>query len=103
MSFVIASQVALWLAVLVLGVICIALARQVGVLHQRIAPAGALSLRQPLQARRTDAGIEPERIGRIDGEDRRCAWRPQPAAPVHLAGLHGLRDAVAGGSLGSRG
>jgi methylamine dehydrogenase accessory protein MauD len=49
MSFVIASQVALWLAVLVLGVICIALARQVGVLHQRIAPAGALSLRQPLK------------------------------------------------------
>lgn len=49
MSFVIASQVALWLAVLVLGVICIALARQIGVLHQRIAPAGALSLRQPLK------------------------------------------------------
>jgi methylamine dehydrogenase accessory protein MauD len=34
---------------LVLGVICIALARQIGVLHQRIAPAGALSLRQPLK------------------------------------------------------
>ncbi|HEX4153432.1 MAG TPA: redoxin family protein [Steroidobacteraceae bacterium] len=49
MSFVIASQIALWLAVLVLGVICIALARQIGVLHQRIAPAGALSLRQPLK------------------------------------------------------
>jgi len=49
MSFVIASQVALWIAILVLGVICIALARQVGVLHQRIAPAGALSLRQPLK------------------------------------------------------
>ena len=49
MSFVIASQIALWLALLVLGVICIALARQIGVLHQRIAPAGALSLRQPLK------------------------------------------------------
>jgi methylamine dehydrogenase accessory protein MauD len=49
MSFVIASQVALWAAVLILGVICIALARQIGVLHQRIAPAGALSLRQPLK------------------------------------------------------
>jgi methylamine dehydrogenase accessory protein MauD len=49
MSFVIASQVALWVAILVLGVVCIALARQVGVLHQRIAPAGALSLRQPLK------------------------------------------------------
>ncbi len=49
MSFVIASQVALWVAILVLGIVCIALARQVGVLHQRIAPAGALSLRQPLK------------------------------------------------------
>ncbi len=49
MSFVLASQVALWVAVLVLGIICIALARQIGILHQRIAPAGALSLRQPLK------------------------------------------------------
>jgi methylamine dehydrogenase accessory protein MauD len=49
MSFVIASQVALWVAILILGVVCIALARQVGVLHQRIAPAGALTLRQPLK------------------------------------------------------
>ncbi len=49
MSFVIASQVALWVALLVLGVVCMALARQIGVLHQRIAPAGALSLSQPLK------------------------------------------------------
>ena len=49
MSFLIASQIALWIGLLVLGVVCIALARQIGVLHQRIAPAGALSLRQPLK------------------------------------------------------
>jgi methylamine dehydrogenase accessory protein MauD len=49
MSFLIASQIALWVALAVLGVVCIALARQIGVLHQRIAPAGALSLRQPLK------------------------------------------------------
>ena len=48
MSFVIASQIALWVAILVLAVVCVALARQVGVLHQRIAPAGALALKQPL-------------------------------------------------------
>jgi methylamine dehydrogenase accessory protein MauD len=47
-SFLIASQIALWVAVLALGVVCMALARQIGVLHQRIAPAGALALRQPL-------------------------------------------------------
>src|SRR5882757_5914362 len=49
MNFLIASQIALWAALLVLAVVCIALARQIGVLHQRIAPAGALSLRQPLK------------------------------------------------------
>ena len=49
MSFVIASQIALWAAILVLALVCIALARQVGVLHQRIAPAGALALKQPLK------------------------------------------------------
>jgi methylamine dehydrogenase accessory protein MauD len=49
MSLVIASQIALWVALAVLGVVCMALARQIGVLHQRIAPAGALSLRQPLK------------------------------------------------------
>ena len=49
MSFLIASQIALWIGLLVLGVVCMALARQIGVLHQRIAPAGALALRQPLK------------------------------------------------------
>jgi methylamine dehydrogenase accessory protein MauD len=48
-SFVIASQIALWVALAILGVVCLALARQIGVLHQRIAPAGALALRQPLK------------------------------------------------------
>ncbi len=50
MSFLIASQIVLWIGLLVLGVVCMALARQIGVLHQRIAPAGALALRQPLKS-----------------------------------------------------
>lgn len=49
MSFLIASQIILWVGLLTLGVVCMALARQIGVLHQRIAPAGALSLKQPLK------------------------------------------------------
>jgi methylamine dehydrogenase accessory protein MauD len=49
MSFLVASQIMLWTGLLVLGVVCMALARQIGVLHQRIAPAGALSLPQPLK------------------------------------------------------
>ncbi len=49
MSFLVASQIVLWVAVLVLAMVCLVLARQVGVLHQRVAPAGALSLPQALK------------------------------------------------------
>lgn len=38
------SQAALWLAVVILAILVAALARQVGLLHERIAPAGALAL-----------------------------------------------------------
>jgi methylamine dehydrogenase accessory protein MauD len=44
MSYLIASQVMLWIAVISLGVVVIALARQIGVLHERIAPVGALKI-----------------------------------------------------------
>jgi hypothetical protein len=36
------SQILLWVVVILQGVVIMALARQVGVLHERIAPAGAL-------------------------------------------------------------
>lgn len=38
------SQIMLWVAVIALAVVVLALARQVGVLHERIAPVGALAL-----------------------------------------------------------
>jgi methylamine dehydrogenase accessory protein MauD len=38
------SHVALWIVVLALGVAVLALARQVGVLHERVAPMGALMM-----------------------------------------------------------
>ena len=40
------SQILLWIAVIVLATVVAALARQVGILHERIAPAGALTLHQ---------------------------------------------------------
>ena len=40
----VASNVLLWVAVLVLGVVVLALARQVGVLYGRVAPMGALAV-----------------------------------------------------------
>lgn len=41
-SALLVSNVALWVAVLVLAAVALALARQVGVLHERVAPVGAL-------------------------------------------------------------
>ncbi len=36
------SNIILWVLVIVLALIVLALARQVGILHERVAPAGAL-------------------------------------------------------------
>lgn len=43
-TFMLASVVLLWVAVAALGLIVVALARQVGILHERIAPVGALKV-----------------------------------------------------------
>lgn len=58
------SQILIWIAVIVLGVLGIALARQVGVLHERIAPAGALSLHQSVNV--GDA-VTPMQLTALDG------------------------------------
>jgi len=47
---VVTSQILLWLVVLVLAVVCLALVRQVGILYERVAPAGALSVNKLLKA-----------------------------------------------------
>ncbi|MFZ5608045.1 MAG: redoxin family protein [Pseudomonadota bacterium] len=45
------SQILLWLLIIGLGLMCFALARQIGILHERIAPAGALSINKRLKVR----------------------------------------------------
>lgn len=42
------SQGLLWLMVVILSLVCLALTRQVGILYERIAPAGALAMNQKL-------------------------------------------------------
>ena len=49
MSALAVSNVVLWMLVLALAAVVLALVRQVGVLHERIAPVGALMLRQGLK------------------------------------------------------
>lgn len=58
-----ASQILLWIAILVLGALVAALARQVGLLHERIAPAGALSLHQNVQVGETPTPLELQLVG----------------------------------------
>ena len=50
MTIIIASQILSWAAIVGLGVLSFVLARQVGVLHERVAPAGALSMNQKIKA-----------------------------------------------------
>jgi len=49
MDLLVTAVVVLWVLVIVLVVVVIALARQVGVLYERVAPAGALMVNQQLK------------------------------------------------------
>ncbi len=55
---ILTSQILLWVAVIVLAVLVAALARQVGILHERIAPAGALTLHQNVKVGETPTPLE---------------------------------------------
>lgn len=76
-SALIASNIALWIAVVALAALLLALLRQVGVLHERIAPAGALM------------GGESPRVG--------------DAAPrIEATALDGTPVAIGGADAGGR-
>lgn len=100
MNFLLASQILLWLALLVLALVCTVLARQIGVLHQRIAPAGALSIRQPLKlgdpvpqaVLRALNGVDVQ-IGGIRGGRSQLLLFVSPDCPVCEALLPAIRAA----------
>lgn len=58
------SQILLWIAVIVLATLVAALARQVGILHERIAPAGALTLHQKVNV---GEAVSPMQFTTLDG------------------------------------
>jgi methylamine dehydrogenase accessory protein MauD len=60
------SNLLLWVVVLVMGVMIFALVRQIGVLYERVAPAGALALNKKLRAGQ-DAPLLNVRT--LDGEN----------------------------------
>ena len=49
MEFLVISNIVLWIAVIGLGLVVFALTRQIGVLYERVAPAGALAMNQNLK------------------------------------------------------
>ena len=49
MDFLVLSNIVLWIAVIALALVVFALTRQIGVLYERVAPAGALAMNQNLE------------------------------------------------------
>jgi methylamine dehydrogenase accessory protein MauD len=58
------SNIVLWVLVIVLALVVLALARQVGILHERVAPAGAL---QPTEGPKVGELTEPMQLEDLDG------------------------------------
>lgn len=101
MSLLVLSNVLLWCVVLALVVVVLALARQVGVLHERSAPAGALAINRKLKAGQTapelDAiALDGQRV-RIGGRRERAQLLMfvAPDCPVCKALLPALTSAAA--------
>jgi methylamine dehydrogenase accessory protein MauD len=68
----IVSNLLLWVAVLALGALVLALLRQIGVLHERVAPAGALVGREGPRPGEPAPVLEVEALGgrlRVGGPD----------------------------------
>lgn len=94
------SQILLWSAVIIEGLLIAALARQVGILHERIAPAGALTLHQTVEIGEvatpmtviTVAGTPLEVGGKRDGRSQ-LLFFASPDCPVCKSLLPVLRSA----------
>jgi len=84
----IASNFLLWLLVILLLVIVFALARQIGVLHERVAPVGAL---MPMNGPKIGERVEPIKAQALDGtsmtigesmDDNMLIYFLSPGCPV---------------------
>lgn len=84
------SNILLWVAVIVMGVIVFALVRQIGVLYERVAPAGALMVNQNLSVGGDAPGLDLQDINgnllTVGGEPKdgksRLLFFVSPTCPV---------------------
>ncbi|MBW1883689.1 MAG: methylamine dehydrogenase accessory protein MauD [Deltaproteobacteria bacterium] len=96
------SNILLWMLVVALGAIVVALTRQVGLLHERIAPVGALAVEKGPRVGEaapvlelTDLDGEPIRVGGADESGRRTLlFFLSPTCPVCETLLPTLRRLV---------
>lgn len=103
------SNLMLWLAVVGLALVVVALTRQIGLLHERLAPVGALA-NQPGQAvgeavpelRLADLSGRPVRIGGAEPGPRTLLFFLSPGCPICDTLLPSLRRVVAEESPGLR-
>ena len=77
------SNVLLWCLVIVLALVVLALARQVGVLHERVAPAGAL---MPTTGPKVGEHTQPATYRDLDGSRSPSAARARTAVPRWCCG-----------------
>jgi len=95
------SQILLWVAVILEGLLIAALARQVGILHERIAPAGALTLPQGVAVGErmtpmtlSDMGGQPVTIGGDRAGRSQLLFFASPDCPMCKSLLPVLRSAT---------
>lgn len=92
------SQLLLWIVILALAIAFFALARQVGVLYERIAPAGALSLNQSVKVGNAAPALKVETLQgkKIDlaaiSDRARLYFFLSPTCPVCKTMLPALRS-----------
>ena len=100
------STLVLWIAVAVLAVVVFALVRQIGVLHQRIAPVGALMIGGGPKTGETVPALELEDLSGAALRDRRqsasgrstLVFFLSPTCPICKSLLPALRAARRSGA-----
>jgi methylamine dehydrogenase accessory protein MauD len=88
-SALVISNIVLWILVLVLAAVLLAVVRQLGVLHERIAPAGALMLNRGLKVGEAAPVLEVQdlqgrahRVGAARADGRSTRPVRLPTCPV---------------------
>jgi methylamine dehydrogenase accessory protein MauD len=104
MTYLVVSQFLMWVVVCALAFVCVALARQVGVLHTRLAPAGALAINSRLSPGEAAPQLDVESLSgevmQVGGaRDRsQLLFFLAPSCPVCKSLLPVLRSAARGES-----